>query len=137
MNRTSNYNLYVTDDNSERFIDWRTQMNGTSDSNMVKIDTALAEKANHSKSIFTLLVATEWISENDGNPPFMQTIEIEGLTENQNGTISIAPNATPEQQNYARESVLYVAGQADNMLVIAAASNSPMYDIPVCITLID
>lgn len=26
---TANYGLYITDDSSERFLEWRTKMNGT------------------------------------------------------------------------------------------------------------
>ena len=40
---TTNYNLYLEDDSTTRFLDWRQKMNGSGDSNMVKIDTALAE----------------------------------------------------------------------------------------------
>ena len=45
MAKTPNYVLYITDDSSERFIDWREKMNGTEDSNMLIIDEALAQKA--------------------------------------------------------------------------------------------
>lgn len=45
MSETKNYKLHLTDDSSERFLDWRNEMNGVEDSNMVKIDTALGEKA--------------------------------------------------------------------------------------------
>lgn len=45
MATTPNYNLYITNDSSERFIDWREKINGTANSNMVIIDTVLAQKA--------------------------------------------------------------------------------------------
>lgn len=41
MGETANYKLYVEDDNSTKFIDWRTKMNGSENSNMTKIDEAL------------------------------------------------------------------------------------------------
>ena len=41
MSNTPNYNLYLTDGSSTRFQEWRNQMNGTENSNMVKIDAAL------------------------------------------------------------------------------------------------
>ena len=44
MSETIHYNLHLTDDSSERFIDWREAMNGPNDSNMTKIDTALWDK---------------------------------------------------------------------------------------------
>lgn len=45
MANTRNYNLYITDDNSERFIDWRRKINGIENSNMLIIDDVLAQKA--------------------------------------------------------------------------------------------
>ena len=58
MSNTPNYNLYLTDDSSTRFQEWRNQMNGTENSNMVKIDAALGEKANSSVAINTTLLAS-------------------------------------------------------------------------------
>lgn len=46
MAETENYGLYVTDEDTDRFIDWRKRLSGETDSNMVKIDQALHEKAN-------------------------------------------------------------------------------------------
>ena len=48
---TTNYNLYLEDDSTTRFLDWRKKMNGTDNSNMVKIDAALGEKANSSVAV--------------------------------------------------------------------------------------
>lgn len=49
MSETMNYKLYVTDDSSERFQDWRRRMGGVeSDSNMVIIDQVLGQKADNS-----------------------------------------------------------------------------------------
>lgn len=41
MAETSNYKLFLTDDSSINFKDWREKINGQSDSNMIKIDTAI------------------------------------------------------------------------------------------------
>lgn len=41
MANTKNYNLFVTDDDSVGFKEWREAINGESDSNMTKIDDAL------------------------------------------------------------------------------------------------
>ena len=57
---TANYGLYITDDSSERFLEWRTKMNGTENSNMVKIDAALGEKANSSVLVSATLLASAW-----------------------------------------------------------------------------
>ena len=41
---TTNYGLYVTDDNTETFQSWREAMNATTNSNMTKIDSILAAR---------------------------------------------------------------------------------------------
>ena len=41
---TTNYGLYVTDDNTETFQSWREAMNSTTNSNMTKIDSILAAR---------------------------------------------------------------------------------------------
>ena len=81
---TANYGLYITDDSSERFLEWRTKMNGTESSNMVKIDTALGEKANSSVLVSATLLASAWTGVDS---PFTQDITVTGLTATQNGTI--------------------------------------------------
>lgn len=43
---TSNYKLYLENDASQSFLNWREKMNGASGSNMVKIDAAIADKTN-------------------------------------------------------------------------------------------
>ena len=44
MAETRNYHLHLTDDNAETFLFWRQAINGTVDSNMIKIDQAIYEK---------------------------------------------------------------------------------------------
>ena len=127
---TANYGLYITDDSSERFLEWRTKMNGTENSNMVKIDAALGEKANSSVLISATLLASAWTGIDS---PFTQDITVTGLTATQNGTISVAHNATFEQREMAREAMLSVVGQEDGKLTIAADGEMPDIDIPVYI----
>lgn len=130
---TSNYGLYLTDDSSEKFYDWRTKMNGVEDSNMIKIDAALGEKADNSVAINAVLSATAW---SGLNAPFTQQISVPGLGAMQNGTISVAHNATAEQREIAREAMLSVVGQADGTLIIAADGEMPEKDIPVYVILL-
>ena len=130
---TANYGLYITDDSSERFLEWRTKMNGTENSNMVKIDAALGEKANSSVLVSATLLASAWTGIDS---PFTQDITVTGLTATQNGTISVANNATFEQREMAREAMLSVVGQEDGKLTIAADGEMPDIDIPVYIILL-
>lgn len=133
MSETTNYGLYITNDSSERFLDWRTKMNGTVDSNMVKIDTALGEKANSSIAVSATLFANSW---SGIDSPFTQEISVTGLTATQNGTISVAHNATVEQRETARNATLSVVGQEDGKLMIVADGEMPDIDIPVYIILL-
>lgn len=133
MSETVNYGLHLTDDNSEKFHDWRTKMNGTEDSNMVIIDTVLGEKAEHSKYVNTTLLSTGW---SGVEAPFVQEIAVDGLGEVQNGYISVAHSATPDQRDVARCAMLAVSGQKDGALTIVADGELPDLDIPVCIILL-
>ena len=133
MSETQNYKLYITDDSSERFVDWRTKMNGVADSNMVKIDAALGQKANSSQSVETTLISTAWVGVDS---PFTQQIDVDGLSASQNGTISVAHSATAEQREAAREAMLSVIGQEEGKLTISADGEMPDLDIPVYIILL-
>lgn len=130
---TTNYGLYLTDDSSTRFYDWRKQINGTSDSNMIKIDTVLGNKADNSISVVVTLAASGWEGESS---PYSQTITVENLGASQNGSIGLAQNATPTQINMAMCAFLRVSNQAKSQLTIIADGVKPTIDIPVCITLL-
>lgn len=130
---TANYGLHLTNDSSERFSDWRERMNGTDDSNMVKIDTALGQKADHSVMVSATLLASAWAGV---DAPYTQELSVEGLLENTNGIINVAHNATITERDVAREAMLAVSGQENGKLTIAADGEMPEVDIPVYIILI-
>ena len=44
MAETTNYKLYVVDEGTEKFIDWRKKIAGETNSNFTKIDEALSKK---------------------------------------------------------------------------------------------
>ena len=93
---TTNYNLYLEDDSTTRFLDWRKKMNGTDNSNMVKIDAALGEKANSSVAVNTTLLASAWVGV---EAPYTQELTVTGLTALQNGTVPRQNSAKlPEKQ---------------------------------------
>lgn len=132
MRETANYKLHLTDDSSERFQDWRNAMNGPDNSNMVKIDEALGEKAERSIELSAVLVSNAWVGE---TAPFVQELNIEGLSAKQNGTIFVSYSATQEQIKDARKANLRVSGQNDGKLIIVADKWQPTQDIPVSIIL--
>lgn len=132
MSTTTNYGLYITDDSSETFQNWRSGMNGVDDSNMIKIDNALYQKADKSKSETATLLSSAWTGE---SAPYTQTISVENLTAEQNGNISVSKNSTFEQREAARAAMLSVVGQQNGSLTIAADGDKPETDIPVDIIL--
>lgn len=133
MSRTVNYGLYLEDDNTTRFADWRKKMNGGGDSNMVKIDTAISQKANSSQAVNVTLLASAWTGVVS---PFTQELVVEGLGAAQNGTISISHDATIVQREVARNALLSITGQADGVLTISADGEMPEVDIPVVVILL-
>jgi len=130
MSETKNYKLYVTDDSSERFLNVRKQIYGEADSNMVKIDTILGQKADNSDVVNATLLSSAW---SGVDSPFTQELSVAGLSATQNGTISVAHSATTEQREAARNAMLSVIGQESGKLIIAADGELPELDIPVFI----
>ena len=107
MSETPNYGLYLEDDASARFQVWREKINGTDNSNMVKIDTALGTMAQKSGKVTGTLLASAW---SGIDSPFTQTLAVDGLGADQNGNISVAHDATIEQRDAARMAMLSVIG---------------------------
>ena len=132
MSETKNYNLALTTDDQTKFKEWRETINGNSNSNMEKIDTALGEKANLSVAISAVLSMSEWSE----NAPYSQTISVDGLTEEQNGIITIGQNITTEQIEDVVDADMRISSQADGSLTVTAYGDKPTRDIPVTIILL-
>lgn len=132
MSTTTNYNLILTDDDQTKFREWRESINGNSNSNMEKIDTALGEKANLSVAISAVLSMSAWSK----NAPYSQTISVDGLTEEQNGIITIGQNITTEQIEDVVAADIRISSQADGSLTVTAYGDKPTRDIPVTIILL-
>ncbi len=133
MSETANYGLYVTDDSSEMVIDVRKKVFGETNSNMTKIDNILAQKAENSRYIDTVLKASAWIG---SDSLVTQTLTIDALTDLQNGIINISQNISREQFEEACAAKLYVSGQENGRLTISVAGQIPSCDIPVTLILI-
>ena len=133
MSETANYQLYLTDDDSTLFKEWREKINGTDNSNMVKIDTALAGKAQRSAIINATLTAGGWAGD---AAPFQQVIAIDGLTAEQNGSASLAQNVSAEQLTAAKAASMRVSAQAEGTLTITADGDKPTVDIPIVVILL-
>ena len=133
MSATTNYGLYLTDDSSTRFHDWREMINGTNESNMVKIDRVLGQKADNSIPIELVLLAAGW---SGSSAPYTQTITVEQMTADHNGSIAVSQNANMDERTAAREAFLAVTGQENGKLTISADGKLPDIDIPVTLLLI-
>ena len=132
MSTTANYNLILTDDDQTKFKEWRESINGNSNSNMEKIDTALGEKANLSVAINAVLLMSAWSDDS----PYVQTISVEGLTADQNGIITIGQNITTEQLEDVVAADMRISGQVDGAFTVTAYGDKPTRDIPVTIILL-
>ena len=132
MSATKNYDLALTDNDQTKFKEWRESINGNSNSNMEKIDTALGEKANLSVAISAVLSMSAWSE----NAPYSQTISVDGLTEEQNGIITIGQNITTEQIEDVVDADMRISSQADGSLSVTAYGDKPTRDIPVTIILL-
>ena len=108
-------------------------MNGSEDSNMVKIDNALGEKAALSKAIVTTLKADQWVQEGAISK---QKLSVEGLTAEQNGVIGTTQDLTTLQLETVRAAGLYISDQGNGYLTIASDGDTPACDIPVLIILL-
>ncbi|MCM1221480.1 MAG: hypothetical protein NC548_44075 [Lachnospiraceae bacterium] len=133
MSATKNYEFYLEGDSKVKVKEWREKLNGLVNSTIEKIDTILGKKADTSVSVDATLLSTAWAGL---NPPFTQTIAVDGLKAEQNGTIAVAHSATDEQREISREAMLAVIGQEDGKLLIAADGEMPERDIPVHIILL-
>lgn len=109
-------------------------MDAPGDSNMEIIDQALSEKAAHSTVITSTLLSSAW---QGSSAPYHQTIQISGVTAQSNGIITVAPSATQEQREAARNAMLYILTQMAESLAIVADGDKPEIDIPVITILMD
>ena len=133
MSETPNYGLYVTSDEKTKFKDWREKVAGENNSNMAKIDAALSEKAEHSRSVAVTLKADSWTG---SAAPFQQEVAVAGLTVDANGSIAISSNATSEQRAAVRKASLSISGQAAGSLTLNCDGKRPTVDIPAVVVII-
>lgn len=132
MSATKNCNLTLTDNDQTKFREWREAINGSLNSNMVKIDNAIGEKANLSVAINAVLLMSAWSDDS----PYVQTISVDSLTADQNGIITIGQNITTEQIEDVVAADMRITDQADGSLTVTAYGDKPTCDIPVTIILL-
>lgn len=132
MSETKNCNLTLTDNDQTKFKEWREAINGSLNSNMVKIDNAIGEKANLSVAINTVLLVSAWSE----TAPYVQTISIDDLGANQNGILTIGQNITTEQLEDVVAADMRITDQVAGAFTVTAYGDKPTRDIPVTIILL-
>lgn len=134
MQTTENYGLYLTDDSNEHFLDWRLQMNGLDDSNMVKIDQALAMKADQPEKYAVTLEAALWTGD---TALYSYAITFE----NHNNTtdlveLMVGDDMTVEQVVAMQSAnIVYAEWTTETMLTLSAFGEKPAVDAPVSIVI--
>lgn len=84
-----------------------------------------------SRSVETTLLKDGWRSG-------MQTLTVEGVTSKTNGVIGVAHTISETQMEAAKTAEMYVCGQADGTITVAAFGDAPTaQDIPVVVILMD
>jgi hypothetical protein len=112
---TDNYNIAVTN------------------ANMVLIDTAMGERAMKSVIIAKTLTSAGWLG---SSAPYTQTVDIEGLAADANGTVGLAPTATAAQMEAAADAKLLVTAQAAGSITVSAFGDKPTINLPIQILIV-
>lgn len=81
-----------------------------------------------SDALYATLPHTNW----EGNK---QTIVVSGLTNNSNGVIGIAANATAEQTEAANMAHMKIESQSNDELTVTVLGKVPSCDIPIAVIL--
>ena len=130
MSQTEKYGLYITEDADDpRFLEFRKQLCGSENSNMTKIDKALSEKADSSVSVEVTLYADKWV---DGK----QTVIVDGLSEDQNGVVSLPHNISSAEYESISDASLAIENQAKDSLTFVSNGTLPVIDITIIIIII-
>lgn len=116
---------YFTPDNAGLYID--TLVDGEPQRIRVKAPSA---GGGSSSTVYGTLSAEAWANS-------QQKLTVEGLGADQNGVIGVTHTISDSQLLACSEGGLYVCGQGEGYLTIAASGSVPSCDIPVVVILLD
>lgn len=85
--------------------------------------------AGGSTAVLTSLVSSGWSSG-------QQVLQIDGVTTESNGVIGLSQSISDAEMEAAKNAELYVCGQGNGSITIAAFGETPTRDIPVVVILI-
>ncbi len=137
MQTTENINLYLEDEDTTKFLDWRNKIAGVNGSNMQKIDAEFGKKADKSKTISFTLSPSDWVGE---AAPYTQEVTLTDLNSvdggKLNGIIGLARGASQEEIDAAADAQLDVAAQSADSITISARGDKPSIGIPVSLIIL-
>ena len=115
---------YFTPDDGGFYID--SEDNGVQKRHRINPQNA----GSGSMAVDATLLASAWASGE-------QTVMIPGIATDSNGVVGLAQTISDAQMEAAKNADLYVCGQGNGTLTIAAFSEVPKCDIPVVVILIN
>lgn len=134
MQTTKNIGLYLEDEDTTKFVDWRNKIAGVSESsNMQKIDAAFGEKADKSKTLDFVLSPTAWVGE---TTPYTQEVTLADVVEDSNGIIGLSRNASQEQVEAAIDAQLDLSAQSDGSVTVTASGVKPEIELSVSLIIL-
>lgn len=140
MQTTENIGLYLEDEDTTKFLDWRNKIAGVNDSNMQKIDAEFGRKADKSKTFSFTLSPAGWTGD---SAPYTQEVTLTGLGidagadgSELNGIIGLARGASQEELDAAADAQLDVAAQSEGSITISARGTKPAIAIPVSLIIL-
>lgn len=90
-------------------------------------------KANPASRVFKTLSAGAWAG---SEAPFIQTVDVMGLTSSSTGIVGIPLTASKEQFDVAADAQLKLTAQSNGSVSISAYGVKPEIDIPIQITIV-
>lgn len=116
--------FYFTVDEKKLYVDM-TDEDGNQNRACINPD----EAGGISRAIGTTLYGNSWANRR-------QAVAVEGLKKESNGIAGIAQDITDAQLEAAKNAELYICGQQDGVLTIAAYGDIPTCDIPIIVILL-
>lgn len=90
-------------------------------------------KANPASRVFKTLFAGAWAG---SEAPFVQSVDVVGLTSSSTGIVGIPLTASKEQFDVAADAQLKLTAQSNGSVSISAYGVKPEIDIPIQITIV-
>ena len=127
----SAYEIALADGFEGTEEEWLESLHGDdyvlTDSDIEEIADLVEE---HTSEITVILTASGW----EGTAaPYMQTVNVDGMAADTQGTVFVSESATDEQYNAAMYAMLRKTAQGTNSITLKAYGEKPTIDIPLTV----